>query len=167
MNSYTYPEPAPMGFQYPPQHLVHRSDGHPPNGMPHHVMHPQQQPQQLQGYSNGDLHHRNHPNEHGRGHFNQEVHLGGAPNFPHQPQPGQMPLHPQFMAAMGGAMNMGAFQPFMQYFQHPDMGPTTPLGSPDDRDILVDALHRSRREGRTYRQAIEELNGVRCPTFSV
>lgn len=62
---------------------------------------------------------------------------------------------------------MGAFQPFMQYFQHPDPGPTVPLGSSEDQDILVDALHRSKREGRTYRQAIEELNGVRCHSLSV
>ncbi|KAF4573074.1 hypothetical protein EYR36_007584 [Pleurotus pulmonarius] len=163
MNSFTYPEPAPMAFQYPPQHLVHRSDGHPPNGISHHVMHPQQQPQPPQGYSNGDIHHRSHPNDHGRGHFNQEPHLGGAPNFPHQLQPAQMAF-PQFVAAMGGAMNMAPFQPYMSYFQQPDLGPTVPLGSSEDQSILVDAVHRGKREGRTHRQAIEELNGNNYPS---
>lgn len=61
---------------------------------------------------------------------------------------------------------MAPFQQYMPYFQQPDLGPTVPLGSSEDQSILVDAVHRGKREGRTHRQAIEELNGVRCHSLS-
>ena len=102
---------------------------------PHNHQWQQPQPQQLQNMQNGHHSMHHHPP------------VAAPTNTNAMQQTFSIP-----------SVDLGIPQQFVQDF----LRLTTPVGqSPNDDSILAQALFESKQSGRTYRQALEGLHGVR------
>lgn len=76
--------------------------------------------------------------------------------FSHLPQSG---MPPQLSSQNAQPFDPTSFLP--QHFMQEFLRLSTPVGqSPDDDTVLARALHDSKQNGKTYRQALEGLHGV-------